>query len=217
MKDYREKELKFYLIGNVIVILFLSLHMNPIMFLRTDYYQLTVTVLSSALVSAALYSFVFVFDSVLPMEWKPMIAAFSLSLPGESIWTDISKETKDKRFTSREIKKKYTEIYTNMPQEKKEQFKYQNKRWYEIYTKVQKNPKVELEQKDYLLCRDLNCCNLVMLLFYVIFCFLVEAITFSWNVIIYLLFMYILLAFATRNKGLRFVKTVIAVDLNESK
>lgn len=217
MKDYRDKELKYYLIGNIIVIMFISLNMNPIVFLKTDYYQLLVTALSSALISAAFYSFLFVFDSVIPADWKPIISTLKAHMPGETVWTDIKENTKDKRFSHEDINSKYAMIYKNMPKEKKARFKYENKKWYEIYSKVQKSAKVELAQKDYLLCRDLNCCNVMTLLIYLVFSLLIEIVSFSWRVLVYLLIMYLLLLLATRNKGARFVKTVIAVDIYESK
>lgn len=216
MKSYRKEELKSYLIGNIIVIFLFSFQFEKVALENKDYYNLIIMVLSSSLISAAIYSFVFVFDSVLPSNWKSVISTLKIHMPGETIWSDISMNTKNLRFSDDEVKEKYKTIYDNMPHDKKKSYGYQNSQWYRVYSRVQTSKKVELAQRDYLLCRDLNCSNLSILLFYFLFCFVLKLIKFSWLVIYYIIFLYVLLVIATRNKGQRFVKTVIAVDLKEN-
>lgn len=214
MKDYREKELKAYIVGNILILGLLSLKIDIKAFVVGDYYSIVASIFSTGIVSMSFYAYSFIMDSLVPSDWKHKIATLS-RLPGETIWTELKKTSRDNRFSTEEVHEKYKYVYDAIPHENS--YKYQNQQWYKIYSRVQTEVKVEQAQRDYLLCRDMNVSNVMMIIIYLVFCFGFKFFNFSWSAIIFIGIMYVLLIISTKNRAVRFAKTVISVDINYSK
>lgn len=121
IKDYRNNELKNYVIGNIVLVLYFSGIFDNL-FLADINSNLNIwkTLIESALVSSIIYIYVFLLDSLIPGDIKQKMAYFHIGkLPGYTIFTKMKQNNKDDRFTHADIMKKYASIYNNMPAEKR--------------------------------------------------------------------------------------------------
>ena len=141
--------------------------------------------------------------------WKPM--------PGETIFSDIKKDSKDRRFTAEEATIAYSEIYSNMPADVKSRCQYENSKWYDLLRQHESESKVQGAHRDYLMCRDMATTTVLMIVVYIILSYVMKLISFNKKAIIYLVVVYIICMIATRVKSKRFVKTVVACDLHPKK
>ena len=212
MKAYRAKELPYYIVGNVVILLILlyPLRMSDIIGGITTCVALSIT----------LYVYTFIIDALLSKEAKIRLTYGSdRYLPGSRVFDEILKN-KDIRYDADVAKARYSEIYKTLDTlNGKERAKYQNTEWYKIYSHLSesKNEAVDSTQNDYLLCRDLNVCTLsicgMYLLVTVLFWFTSSAKLFNAWFLLVLGIEWIVTNIAMRNKAIRFVHTVIAKDL----
>lgn len=221
IKDYREKELKSFAIGNILLILIGSGLLSRIMTITDDTNAWTVinTVLASAVFSSVIYIFVFLADSLVPGNIKDKIIWFRSGKPGEHIFTDIDTNLKDDRFTIEQAKKQFENVYkiiNGKDKNSKEVRDFQNSAWYRIYIIHENHAQVSVSQRDFLLCRDMCIMTPLILLGYLclqwyrhqgISCLIVGV----------LIAEFIVLWFITRNKGKRFAYNVIALDITKNK
>lgn len=91
--------------------------------------------------------------------------------------------------------------------------KYENSCWYAIYQKVQKEDKVYVSNRDFLLCRDISIMTIIMLAIYLVSAFILGTFTFSWKMVVILAIEYIISDMAMRGKGKRVAYNVIAEDI----
>jgi len=218
LKDYREKELKTFVIANILVILYLigTITFDGIIE-KDSYIQLLIMVINSGLFSSIIYAMVTVCDCMISNYLKRFIIFWWTPIPGETIFTDIKINTKDNRFTTSEVSEVYKEIYNNMPKDKRDCFKYQNSKWYSLLSKYESESKVQVAHRDYLMCRDMATSTILMLIVYLMLSLIFNLIIFNSKAIIYLLVVYLICVIAARTKSKRFVKTVIACDIHSSK
>ena len=97
IKDYREKELRSYVIANFLVILIGTDFLNTIIKIISDNKDLALitTTTTFAVFSAVTYIFVFLADALVSSETKDKVVWFRSGRPGESIFTEICKNNKD--------------------------------------------------------------------------------------------------------------------------
>ena len=74
---------------------------------------------------------------------------------------------------------------------------------------------VLVSNRDYLLCRDMTVSTVVIFVLYFVMVFLFGVFEFKFESLLYLLLIFILTNWATRQKGKRYVNNVIVCDLNE--
>ena len=131
IKDYRNSELKNYVIGNILLVLYFSGMFSKI-FSEDVNSNLDIwsIVIESALISSIIYIYVFLLDSMIPGNIKQKIAYFHIGkLPGYTIFTKMKQSVRDDRFTQADVMQKYNQIYANMPTDRKEREKYENAQW----------------------------------------------------------------------------------------
>lgn len=170
IKDYRNNELKNYVIGNILLVLYFSGMFDKI-FSQDINSNLNIwgIVIESALISSIIYIYVFLLDSMIPGDIKQKIAYFHIGkLPGYTIFTKMKEGEKDDRFTQADVMKKYSQIYTNMPVNKKEREKYENAQWYKMYKDCRNENKILIANRDFLLCRDITIITMMLLILYFI-------------------------------------------------
>lgn len=122
IKDYRNSELKNYVIGNILLVLYFSGMFSKI-FSEDVNSNLDIwsIVIESALISSIIYIYVFLLDSMIPGNIKQKIAYFHIGkLPGYTIFTKMKQSVRDDRFTQADVMQKYNQIYANMPTDRKE-------------------------------------------------------------------------------------------------
>lgn len=218
IKDYREKELKTFVIANILVILYLIGTITFDGIIENDsYIQLLITIINSSLFSSIIYAMVTVCDCVISSNLKRYLIFWWNPIPGETIFSDIKISTKDNRFTTSEVALTYKEIYKNMPTDKKTRYKYQNSNWYSLLNKHESETKVQVAHRDYLMCRDMATSTILMLIVYFLLSLILNLITFNLKALIYLFVVYLICIIAAKTKSKRFVKTVIACDIHSSK
>lgn len=218
IKDYREKELKTFVLGNILLTLTITGAINDIATLigEDDLWKAIAELFESSILSSIVYIFTFVFDSVVQGKIKEKIIWPIKGLPGSRVFSDISQKDKDERFTKEMAKTKYKNIYEQIEEtkDKKKIARMQNENWFRIYQKYENQAQVYISQRDYLLLRDMT----IMTLWIVVMNFLLY-----WclkkNLPIELIEMliteFVILWIATRIKGERFIYNVIAKDLAE--
>lgn len=220
IKDYREKELKYYVLGNVLMIMLLTGFLETLPVSVTGdatgvLSEIGKELLSAGIIYSVFYTYVFIFDSVIPGNWKDNICSLNRMLPGETIFEDIVEgKIRDKRFTGEEAGKKYEAIYdaikSRSGQDRRDA---SNSAWYSIYQKHEKETKVYASNRDYLLCRDMCVATLWIAVVYVTLSVLSIA-PFSRRVIAILVIEAVMTNVAMRGKQKRFAYNVIAVDLH---
>lgn len=218
LKDYRENELKQYVIANALV--FLLVH-GFIDFANADNIKLVqriVSLLGTTLLASIIYIFTILVDSVIDDKIKNKIVnLYFMKLPGEYIFTEIKNKNKDIRFTTDKALQKYSHIYSEIPINLDERKKYENSQWYKIYNQYREAPMVFMSNRNYLLMRDMYISTMVILVLYFIACFFFKWLTYEKLFIIYLLGILIITNVATHIKAKRFVYNVIALDISKEE
>ena len=224
IKDYRDKELKNYVVGmNILLVL-----LNYGYIFEIDVSKETIAeivqvagiilpIFEALAVSAVVGVFVFVFDSIFSISVKDILTWQRLiKKPGMKVFTKIRDyKIRDDRIDYEKAKKKYKKIIANIPSGK-EQYQYQNNKWYIIYNQYEDDNKILVAQRDYLLCRDMctatateSCAILIGMV--------LRLIPFGVPILVVLAILYIMTIVATYNKAERFCFNVIAKDLSKSK
>ena len=219
IKDYRDKELRIFVFGNILLILLGTGFVQSITQLlgEDNVWKAVAGLFDSSILSAVLYIYIFILDSIIPGEFKDKIIWPIRRLPGNWIFMDIKNNNKDERFTTEMALKMYSDLYQQIEVEKdkKKRAKIQNEFWYKLYQKYESRAQVFVSQRDFLLCRDM-----AVLMVWVF----VGAVALSlyrggiscklWSVLVVEFFV---IWIAARVKGERFAYNVIAKDLASFK
>lgn len=217
MKDYREKELKWY----IFAYLFLLMGIGGQGLIAPEGYNGFSSIemlLSSSLLAGVICTLGFVFDCLYTAGIKDILLNFGImTLPGKTIFTRISKgKISDMRIDTKEAQEKYNSVISAIPADKKAKKKYENTIWYSLSRMHEDDPRVKTAHRDYLLSRDMYTTTITLLV-------LTAAgmganvIQHSWIPIGYLATMLVLTNIATHARAHRFVNSVIAVDMNSKK
>ena len=153
LKEYRDKELKWFLLANIILMLIES---GVLDFGKLE--SISISDISSLLgitaVSSAIYIYTFILDSILPSRVKVFLVFLWKRQPSCTIFTDMEQKFEDDRFKLEDAKKKYHQIYERIKSEP-DSFD-QTPLWYEIYNKHRNNTIIFGSNPDYLLLRDMH-------------------------------------------------------------
>jgi len=216
LKDYREKELRWYLLANLFIFLLMHNVFNIQEIENIEFVEACISITSSIAFSAVLYLYTLLVESLFSSKTKDFFLNFSIfHLPGQKVFSTIKKKCNDYRFTQEQVLNKYLGVYTQMPSRKKERYSYENARWYEIYHIHRENSMVEVSHRDYLLSRDIYISTLSIIFIYVISTRLFDFFPFNMEYFIYLFFMLVVMNIGTYQKSKRFVYNVIALDLQK--
>ena len=212
LKNYRNKELRYYLIANIAVLLllldFLNIHQLNSCVQAT---ALISTFLYISILSSAIFVLTFTADSIFSSKLKELL--IGCRLPGETIFTKMKTKNFDKRFSRKDVLSIYSNIYNSFPNKKKDRYTYENNEWYKIYSKYRKVTMIAISNRDYLLCRDIYFSTIVVIIIYLILTLLFKIITFDCRYIGYLVTMLIISNIGTRIRGRRLACNVIAYDI----
>ncbi|MBR1444115.1 MAG: hypothetical protein IJ583_11370 [Firmicutes bacterium] len=214
LKDYRNNELKWFLLANILLMLISS----NVFSLSLDDNELKIvekigTIVSVVFFSAIIYVYTFIFDSVMPSNIKVHLVFLFCKKPSDTIFTQILRKCNDDRFTVEDAKKQYKEIYDQIDKNSKLK-ENQTALWYEIYNRHRDNSIVYGSNRDYLLLRDLHSQTVTLVPIYIILALMTGIITVSIEYLIYLFCMIIILNIGARVQGKRVIYNVLAVDLN---
>ncbi|MEI0550319.1 hypothetical protein R4K89_08390 [Brachyspira intermedia] len=212
LKDYRNKELKYYSIACLIVLFYIENKNNISL---NDIFNKNFSLL---LGTSLIYIFSFILDSIFSYK-DTIIEFFGLKkLPSKTIFSKIeNNKLKDIRFTKNEVLTKYKNIYRDIPTDENEKYKYENSEWYKIYSSNRNESVIFYSQRDFLLCRDIFFNTFFILILYIINVFTLKIFSFHLYYIVFLIFMLFFSFFITHNKALKFVTNVIAFDLAKEK
>ena len=219
IKDYRDHELKSYVIGNLLIILLLSGTFDVIMAKDINSFASAFSTVVSILITSSIsYIFVFLMDSVIPGDVKFSIVYFPFGeLPGKTIFSKMKNDCKDMRFTEAEVLFQYEDIYTSLPENQKDRKKYENSKWNNLYRKYEKKSRVFVANRDFLLCRDMTIMTVFLLGIYLLGIYGLQIFGFSRRIIAILIIEYIICNIAARGKGEKFAYNVIAEDIFASQ
>lgn len=217
LKDYREKELTWYVITNVSILILLSgMFIIDISKDGIELFKLILDILNTTIIFAVIFCFILVTDSLFSSKIKLSLLYVCFSrLPGETIFSDMRSKNIDERFTKEQAITKYSQIYENLPTILKERYRFENSKWYSIYNKHRDVTMIAISNRDYLLCRDIYFSTLSMIVLYALLTFAFNILVLDYRYILYLFAMLVLTNIATRYKGKRFVCNVIAIDIQE--
>jgi len=216
MKDYRDKELKYLMIILILLFVVLCTPIKELNITDIELHKSLTTIFSSIVVSSILSLSTFICDCLINTNTKnKLVGLFFIPKAGETIFSRINEySVKDDRFLNSEAKAKYEEIISNIPQNKKERYEYENSNWYKIYKKYQEKGQVSQSQKDYLTCRDLFIETILFLVLYFLsLIFYSEFVVFSSKYLLIIISIAVFTNVSTHVKMHRFVNTVIALDV----
>lgn len=225
IKDYRDKELKSFFIGNILILLmaspklkylFLSINLteqsDPIV---NVVLEILLAIISTGIISSIVFIYLFILDSMVSVKIKTSICNLWRKQPGEVIFDKIAKKNIDKRFIKQDAIKNYASIYEKLGRlNKKEKRLVSNSEWYSIYKEHKDENMILASNKDYLLCRDL-CFSTFCIICAYIFLVILKYLDFSYKFIIFLGIEFIFTNMATRSKSWRFTLNVIAADIKK--
>lgn len=227
LKDYREKELKIYFIGNILILLLAQKNIHKLFFIidtieemgntKEMLASLFVTFVSSGFISAIAYIYLFILDSLIAGNIKTTICNLGRKMPGEFIFEEIVNKNMDKRFMKEDAQKCYASTYSKLATlDKKVKCHFSNSAWYEIYKKHKSEPSIFHSNRDYLLCRDLCFSTLCLICIYLILVFL-GILNFYMKTLICLLIELVFTNIATYSKSKRLAYNVIAADITRNE
>ncbi|EOS68773.1 hypothetical protein C818_02647 [Lachnospiraceae bacterium MD308] len=156
MKNYRDNELKSYVIAAILMYFITTNGISGI--LNKDdisILQFVIDLLNVAIISSSIYAFVFVLDSVYGSDLKRTLVFLFTDEPGQTIFDSIKKKKSDIRFSNTDVEKYYKDVFAQMPEDKKGRKIYQNQQWYHIYHQYRDIEMVTTSAKDFRLCRDI--------------------------------------------------------------
>lgn len=219
LKDYRENELKKYILANVISMLFLSGELNLNIsdsFIGIN--SLGIKITSIVALISLFYLYVMVFDSLLSDKMKFHLVYLWRKFPGETIFDDIQQKDGDIRFTALKALDYYKDIYSEIENISylREKCRYENQEWYRIFSSVKNEGAVISAHRDYLMLRDMHVATWLLIFIYGIFGG-IGVIPLNLSIIAFLLFFIVITNIATIHKGKRFVYNVIACDMGKEK
>jgi len=214
IKSYREKELKMYIIACIFVLICITKDFS-LDKTEVDFIINISKLLDTVLASSSIFIFVYISDSLFSSDMKQKIVTLFgiINMPGDVIFTQINDKCKDQRFTKEEVLKVYKDIYDDMPTNKKECNKYQNSKWYKIYSKHRDVSIVFISNRDYLLCRDMVFATIMLSFFYLIGTAM-KLFDISLTYLVFLGIMIVVNIYATHLKARRFAYNVIAYDVS---
>jgi len=214
LKNYRDKELRYYIIANIAVLLLLLDFFHFSQF-EIQIIEIISNFIKISIISSMVYVLTFIADGLFSSDLK--ILLIGGHSPGKKIFSKIQNSTFDERFTCEEAQKIYSKIYESLPKEKKDKFRFENAEWYKIYNKYREVKMIMVSNRDFLLCRDIYFSTIVNIIIYLGLTFVLKTIVFDWRYIGYLTVMLILSNLGTRNKSRRLVNNVIALDIANYK
>jgi hypothetical protein len=216
LKDYREKELKYYAMANILILLLLLGNLQFQGDVATiNVFNAIINGLEMAFISGTIFVFTFLSDSLFSSVIKEKLVFYHA--PGETIFSKIKENNTDKRFTWDQVKEIYKSVYDNLPENKKEQYIYENSEWYKIYNKHRDVMMINISNRDFLLCRDIYFTTIITIILYLVLVFIFKVIIFDCKYICYLVCMLLISNVGTRNKAKRFVYNVISYDITSRK
>lgn len=213
MKDYREKELKMYILACILLLICLTKEYS--FQIETGENILAISdLIDTALVSGSIYIFAYISDALFSSKIKDKIVSLFglIKKPGYTIFSDIEKDNIDDRFLKEEALKYYKDIYENMPKDNKKAYLYQNEKWYKIYSKIRDVSMIHTSNRDYLLCRDMFFSTISLAVLYTLSVVL-DLFVFNKIYVLFLITMFFMNLAATHIKAKRFAYNVIAYDL----
>lgn len=216
MKDYREKELKMYVLACVLFLICLTKGYS----LQMETGKIIVSisaVIETTLASSCIYMFVYISDALFSSEIKDALVSLfgKIKKPAYTIFSDIEKKDVDGRFMKTEAMERYKDIYANMPEDMKQADKYQNVQWYKIYSKHREVGMIYSSNREYLLCRDMFVSTISLSILYTISIY-VKIFEFNKIYTVFLVAMLLINLLTTHIKARRFVYNVIAYDLTHT-
>lgn len=219
IKNYMEKEVPMLMLCHILFLIYLLkiFDVSTLYNDNLDMVELLITILNSTIFSSILYILTIILDGTISSVSKDnLLYLFRLcKKPGENVFSEIKTKDNDSRFTYCDIKKKYSHIYDNMPQEKKVRYKYENKEWYKIYSKYREQSMVFYSQREYLMFRDMYILNILLTIIYILFSYCFNLISFDIRYVLYLVVFIIIFNIVARKKAKRFVFNVIAIDVEK--
>ncbi|WP_270620679.1 hypothetical protein [[Clostridium] innocuum] len=221
-KSYRNKELKYFVLSNLLIVLLLN---DTLEFLLNLNFNTSIfEIIQLVFTGSFLYLFVFVLDSLIPISLKSkMLLYFRIKkeykffqMPGEYIFTKLKNGSKDLRINKERVMNRYKFIYEKMPENDYKRREYENHNWYSLYRKHEKKGRIETAQKEYLLCRDMVSSFCVFALIYMIL-FCIGLVNLTHYIFGYFVCMYIILLICSRNKANRYIINVIVEDIYQDE
>lgn len=220
IKDYRENELRNYVIANLLIIVIFTDTLNHVFLSDEDLTNSIIKTISFTFLASIIYIFVFILDGLIPSLYKDrLIYLHQEQLPGFSIFTDIRKnKINDIRFSKEKILETHNNIYHELDSLQPElEKKFENEKWYELYIQNKESEMIITSQRDYLLTRDMYVSTISITILYVFFSKIVNLVDFNWSVFFYFLVMIFATNIVTRVKVKKFALNVIALSAYKKK
>lgn len=215
-KTYREKELKYFALINIIIIYFASQNKQLYLSQENITFIILKYIFEQGLFASMIYLFTLVIDLIYPPYLKSCLLLYFrkskctfFRMPGEKIFSNISKYN-DVRINKRQIQEHYKNILEKIPENKLDAYAYQNYEFYKLYQK-NINDKIMASFKEYILCRDMTSQLFAFFLLTLILS-IVKNITINKYIYLYYLIMYIILVFSSRYRANKYVLNVIIED-----
>lgn len=216
LKDYRENELKKFVVAHILIFLLLHEFINFSNYETEEIFQTISSVTISGIIVSLIYIFTLLIDCTISSDTKnKLVNLIFWEMPGQTIFTDIKVKNKDIRFTKKQALEKYVDVYNEMPKEEKDRKAHENKCWYNIYSIHRKEAMILRSHRDYLLMRDMYISTLAIFIMYLLSVFLLKQIVFNCPFFLYVLVMLIITNIATRVKAKAFVYNVISCDISK--
>lgn len=220
-KEYRNKELKYFIIAEIGMFVLLNY--------KNDFSQLLTTnsFFTILISSPVLYFYCLIFDVVVPRNLKNAFCLYInrdnfhifFQSPGRTIFTLLKEnKVKDMRIDKYKVQTKYSDTFELIERCQTSKYEKQNSIWYQIKSNLEKNgksTKLETIEKEYLLFRDMLSMHIVLNLIYFTF-HLFGIVSYVKASFAYILIAYIVLFLCVRSTSNKFVIEVIVQDLLKS-
>ena len=212
LKEYRNNELKWFLLANVLLML-LTTGVLQFDTLEDDFGTYISELLNIAAISSSAYLLTFILDSIVPSRVKVRLVFLCSKQPSSTIFTDMLIKFEDNRFTLKNAIEKYKDIYVQIENEPRD-FD-QTPLWYSIYNEHRDNSIVFGSNRDHSSLRDIHVQTMTVFTVYILLWLVTDYVNFSAEFLIYITVMVIVLNISARVQGKRMVYHVLSVDINQ--
>ncbi|SES65810.1 hypothetical protein SAMN02910413_0323 [Pseudobutyrivibrio sp. C4] len=218
IKGYRKAELTYYVIANVLVMIFIKLYeYKKIAFLKDfNLWENIDKICYASLISFVVYIFIYVLDSAIPsqLKWK-ICFPFKTKKPSAIIFSRLKEKDDDDRFKYSDVEEICGDILKKLNEcpTEEERNRISRIEWFRIFSLYDCETKILISKKDYVISRDLLITTWFLLLGTIIFN--ATSIYRNWWTCVYVLFELVVLYFAVWAKGMRLCKNVIAFHITK--
>ncbi|GLB46205.1 hypothetical protein WR164_01840 [Philodulcilactobacillus myokoensis] len=206
LKDYKQKEIQYFIIANLLVIFTFSTRIDSILYINNYRSLINLAPLIGGM--GIIYVYFIILDSVISTNIKNLLVFLGNSrLPGNTIFNKLySKKYKDFRISIEKLQLFYKDTWNEINEDGNIT---QNNKFYSFYKNVKNDDLIFYSNKNYLLMRDMNVISFLFMIFYPFIFLLIHFVFYNGWVQMFFVILWVMTLYASHSTGYKFAKNVL--------